>query len=82
MTIEPGSEAAFAQYKAPLELLETAFSEAFCKTDDQIDFVCAVTPGGQKFVHILYNGRTNAKQFIEADSPAQAIKDVAKAVRL
>jgi hypothetical protein len=78
MTIEPEKKDLFADYEAPLQFLE----EAFCKTGMRIDFVCAVTLGGQKYVHILYNGRTNAKQFIEADSPAQAIKDVAKAVRL
>ena len=78
MTIEPGSKDAFADYEVPLQLLE----EAFCKTGLPIVFVCQTTPIGEKYVHILYNGRTNAKQYIEADSPAQAIKDVAKAVRL
>jgi hypothetical protein len=78
MTIETGSKAAFAEYEASLQLLE----EAFNKTGMQIDFVCHTTPLDEKYVHILYNGRTNAKQSIEGDSPAQAVKDVAGAVRL
>lgn len=78
MTIEPGSVALFTDYTPSLELLENTFQS----TGMQIDFVCATTPGNQKYVHILYNGRTNAKQYIEGDSPAQAIKDVAMAVKL
>jgi hypothetical protein len=78
MKIEPGSVALFGEYEASLHLLE----EAFKATGMQIEFVCQTTPHNEKYVHILYNGKTNAKQFIEGDSLAQAIKDVAKAVRL
>ena len=77
MIIDPGSKAVFADYEAPLQLLE----EAFCKTGMQINFSCAITPDGQKYI-IIHNGKTYKEQFIEGDSPAQAIKDVAKAVRL
>jgi hypothetical protein len=77
MKIEPGSKCAFADYETSLQLLE----EAFKATGMQIEFVCQTTPHDEKYVHILENGRTNAKQFIECDSVVQAIKDVANAVR-
>jgi hypothetical protein len=78
MKFDPGSKAAFVDYEASLQLLE----EAFNKAGMQIEFACAIAPSDQKYVHILFNGRTNNKQSIEGDSPACAIKDVAKAVRL
>jgi len=61
-----------------LELLE----ESFCAADMDIEFVCAIGADNAKLVAIYQGGFLQRQQSIECDSPAQAVKDVAEAVRI
>jgi len=79
MIINEEHKAAFAEYEKPLRHLEKAFN----KTGLAVRFYCFVAPPDNKMVDIvrLTGGRLNLV-CIEGDSPAQAVKDVAKGVRL
>jgi hypothetical protein len=70
--------AAFSDYWTVLSDLE----EAFRFTGLNIEFLLGLRGGTDRYVQIVYNGKPGNIKFIEGDSPAQAIKDVAAAVRL
>jgi hypothetical protein len=69
---------AFAEYVKPLLALERTFRLA----GEKIEFRPGILNGEDRYVEILCDGKKNGIKFIEGDSPAQAIKDVASAVRL
>ena len=68
----------FHDYYKPLSYLETAFQ--LCEQD--IEFHLCVTSTKARFVEIKKLCKRVNSIFIEGDSPTQAIKDVAEAVRL
>lgn len=70
--------AAFRDCFAVLGRLE----EAFRLAGENIEFRLSLRMGKDRYVEIIRNGTINALKFIEGDSPAQAIQDVAGAVRL
>ena len=80
MIIDKEDKNAFADYEAAFYKLEMAFGYAKA----YIEFHCFVLPPNNKIVEVL--NRKNKKRLclicIEGDSPAQAVKDVAAAVRL
>ena len=70
---------AFAEYDPSLRALERSFRQAGVP----VTFEPVVLPeSGSRVVFIRNNGRITKSQQIEGDSPAQAVKDVAAAVRL
>jgi hypothetical protein len=69
---------AFRDYSTVLSDLEEAFRFAGVN----VEFLLALRGGKDRYVQIIYNGKPGNIKFIEGDSPAQAIKDVAAAVRL
>jgi hypothetical protein len=69
---------AFRDYLTVLDDLERAFQFA----GEQIEFRLGLLKGQDRYVEVLRNGKIVGLKFIEGDSPAQAIKDVAEAVRL
>jgi hypothetical protein len=69
---------AFRDYLTVLSDLERAFQFA----GEKIEFRLGLCKGTDRYVEILREGKPNSIKFIEGDSPAQAIKDVAGAVRL
>jgi hypothetical protein len=69
---------AFRDYLAVLSYLERAFQF----TGEKIEFRLGLLNGTERYVEILRDGKKNSIKFIEGDSPAQAIKDVASAVKL
>jgi hypothetical protein len=69
---------AFRDYLTVLGDLERAFQF----TGEKIEFRLGLHGGKDRYVEILRDGKKNGIKFIEGDSPAQAIKDVAGAVRL
>jgi hypothetical protein len=69
---------AFRDYLTVLSDLENAFRFA----GEKIEFRLGLLKGQDRYVEILRDGKCNGIKFIEGDSPAQAIKDVAAAVRL
>jgi hypothetical protein len=69
---------AFRDYSTVLSDLEEAFRFAGVN----IEFLLGLRGGKDRYVQIVYNGKPGNIKFIEGDSPAQAIKDVAAAVRL
>ena len=70
---------AFWGYSKPLEKLEKSFNKAGLA----ITFNAFVAPRDNKMVEIIYRGQSKSKLVcIEGDSPAQAVKDVAKAVEV
>jgi hypothetical protein len=69
---------AFRDYLTVLSDLENAFRFA----GEKIEFHLGLYKGQKRFVKILRDGKYNNIVFIEGDSPAQAIKDVAAAVKL
>jgi hypothetical protein len=69
---------AFRDYTTVLSDLERAFQFA----GEKIEFRLGLLRGVDRYVEILRDGKKNGIKFIEGDSPAQAIKDVAGAVRL
>jgi MinD-like ATPase involved in chromosome partitioning or flagellar assembly len=69
---------AFRDYLTVLGDLERAFQFA----GEKIEFRLGLLKGKDRYVEIFYNGKPNNIKFIEGDSLAQAIKDVAGAVRL
>jgi hypothetical protein len=69
---------AFQGYLVALSELERAFRSAGVNIEFRMRF-----PGGQnRLVEILRDGKSVCAKSIEGDSPAQAIRDVAEAVRL
>jgi hypothetical protein len=77
MSVEHALE--FKDYLMPLRLLEKSFREAGLTN---IEFRAFISEGGDKRIEISFGGRTSKVISIEGDSPAQAVKDVAAAVRL
>jgi hypothetical protein len=69
---------AFRDYSTVLSDLERAFQFA----GEQIEFRLGLRMGKDRYVEILRKGKSIGIKFIEGDSVAQAIKDVAEAVRL
>jgi hypothetical protein len=69
---------AFRDYLTVLSDLERAFQFA----GEKIEFRLGLLRGKDRYVEILRDGKPANVKFIEGDSPAQAIKDVAGAVRL
>jgi hypothetical protein len=69
---------AFRDYLFPLNKLEEAFQSA----GEKIEFHLKLSQGKGRYVEILCQGKPVNVQSIEGDSPAQAVKDVAGAVRL
>jgi hypothetical protein len=65
-------------YDKPLALLEQSFNAA----GRNIEFVCVLSVRGEKIVSIYQDGFLQRQQSIDCDSPAQAVKDVAQAVRI
>lgn len=65
-------------FDAALSFLEESFNAA----DLKIEFVCDMGADNAKIVSIYRDGFLTRQQSIECDSPAQAIKDVAAAVKL
>jgi hypothetical protein len=56
--------------------------ESFRAAGYDIEFVCVIGADNAKIVSIYLGGFLSIQQSIECDSPAQAIKDVAEAVKL
>jgi hypothetical protein len=77
MKIDPYDKEAFAGYMTALSTLEEAFNMAGAL----VSFICWNSPSFGKTVMIKRGSATNSIS-IEGDSPAQAVKDVAGAVRL
>jgi len=65
-------------YDRPLALLEQSFREAGL----DIEFVCDIAADTAKMVSVYRGGFLDKQISIECDSPAMAVKDVAKGVRL
>jgi len=79
MIIDKQHKAAFAEYEEPLRQLENAFNLAGLP----VSFRCFVDPLNNQMVDVTNKNKTrNNLICIEADSPAQAIKDVAARVKL
>ena len=70
--------AAFRDYLTVLSDLEEAFRFA----GENIEFCLGLRMKKDRYVQIFYNGKAGNIKFIEGDSVAQAVKDVAGAVRL
>jgi hypothetical protein len=68
----------FKDYLMPIRLLEKAYREAGI----HVEFHAFLSSGGDKWVSVYFNGRRSMTISIEGDNPAQAVKDVAAAVRL
>jgi hypothetical protein len=69
---------AFRDYSTVLSGLEWVFQ----LTGEKIEFRLGLFEGKDRYVEILRLGKPVGIKFIEGDSPAQAISDVASAVRL
>jgi hypothetical protein len=69
---------AFRDYLTVLSDLENAFRFA----GENIEFRLGLHEGVDRYVEVLRYGKPVGLKFIEGDSPAQAIKDVAGAVQL
>jgi hypothetical protein len=69
---------AFRNYFTVLSDLEKLFRLA----GENIEFRLCLQGGENRYVEIIRNGTINALKFIEGDSPAQAVKDVAAAIKL
>jgi hypothetical protein len=78
MTAAAKEYAAFRDYLTVLIYLERAFQFA----GEKIEFRPGLHGATERYVEILRDGKKNGIKFIEGDSPAQAIKDVAGAVCL
>ncbi|MDR2785053.1 MAG: hypothetical protein LBB83_03970 [Treponema sp.] len=78
MRLEGEHCSAFTEYKEALSHLEAAFHSAKVP----VRFLLFVAPLDNKMVEITFNPGGGKKLVcIEGDSPAQAVKDVAAAVR-
>jgi hypothetical protein len=78
MIASPESCVAFRDYLTVLSDLERAFQFA----GEKIEFRLGLLKGKERYVEILRLGKPVGITFIEGDSPAQAIKDVAGVVKL
>jgi hypothetical protein len=78
MKVTNYAESAFKGYLVPLEALEKAFREAGV----DITFRGIYTGNGGKRVEILRHSLSDRVVSIEGDNPAQAVKDIASAVKL
>jgi hypothetical protein len=78
MKVSHYARLAFEPYLEPLETLEKSFRQAGL----DIVFRGIYTGNGGKRVEILRSGLSDCVASIEGDNPAQAIKDIACAVRL
>jgi hypothetical protein len=78
MILDQQHKDAFERYAEPLRSLEKAFRLA----GTLITFFALDAPLGNKVVQILRDQKLVKTVCIEGDSPAQAVKDVAAAVRL
>jgi hypothetical protein len=66
-------------FGTPLAKLEESFKAAGI----DVEFVCCMhAPGDLKKVSIYKGGLYRGEQFIEGDSPAAAVKDVAAVVKV
>ena len=70
--------AEFAGYELALKALERSFRKAGLG----INFLAGVWPLHGKVIHIREKSKVVKTVFIEGCSPAQAVKDVAAAVRI
>jgi hypothetical protein len=68
----------FKDYLMPIRLLEKSLLAAGLP----VAFEAGISEGGDKWVSIYYGGRKQRVISIEGDNPAQAVKDIAAAVRL
>jgi hypothetical protein len=68
----------FSPYTSSLQALESSFRKAGLK----VSFLADCHPERGKKVHIKIDGLLIKSIYIEGDSPAQAVRDVAAAVRL
>ncbi|GHV76484.1 hypothetical protein AGMMS49942_13050 [Spirochaetia bacterium] len=78
MILDTQHKAAFEGYEKPLRKLE----KAFFKTGIPLQFFLHEDPFNNRMVEIIGNGSRQKVICIEGDSPAQAVKDVAAAVKL
>jgi hypothetical protein len=78
MILDSQHAAAFEGYAKPLRSLEKAFSQA----GNPVRFYAFVAPLSNKMVEIIRKPASRKLVCIEGDSPAQALKDVAAAVKL
>jgi ABC-type branched-subunit amino acid transport system substrate-binding protein len=78
MKVSNYARGAFEPYLESLETLEKSFRQAGL----DIVFRGIYTDNGGKRVEILRSGMSGRLVSIEGDSPAQAIKDIANAVKL
>jgi hypothetical protein len=78
MILDPQCQAAFEHYEEPLRSLE----KAFCKSGIMITFFAIDAPLGNKMVRIFRGEEVIKTVCIEGDSPAQAVKDIAAAVKI
>lgn len=79
MTLSTDHTLTFANYYPPLRELEKTFRLAGITN---IEFRAFVSEGGDKRIEISFGGRVSRVISIEGDNPAQAVKDVAAAVKL
>ncbi|MDR1316560.1 MAG: hypothetical protein LBK13_06770 [Spirochaetales bacterium] len=78
MTAGAKEYAAFRDYLPVLSDLERAFRFA----GEEIEFRLALFAGKERYAEIRRNGKPASAAFIGGGSPAQALKDVARAVIL
>jgi hypothetical protein len=78
MILDKQHKPAFEGYREPLKLLEEAFNRAGLS----VRFYAFEAPLKNKMVQIFFGQVPGKIICIEGDSPAQALKDVAEAVRL
>jgi len=78
MIVIGDSKNLFEEYYKPLKTLEEAFQLA----GKRIEFGAGLTSNEMRYIYIYYNGKPGNTVFIEGDNPAQAIKDIVRAVRL
>jgi hypothetical protein len=78
MILDKQHKPAFEGYAEPLKSLEEAFNRA----GSPVRFYAFEAPLKNKMVRIILNHIPGKTVCIEGDSPAQAVKDVAEAVKL
>ena len=78
MKICPDVKEDFEPYKRPLQALENAFKEAGL----EVEFGCEEAYGVLLVVPLYSGGRVAGMVPLNGDSPAQAVKNVANAIRV
>ena len=78
MILDEHHRNAFRTYEKPLKKLEISFNSAGLP----VTFHAFADPFGNKMVRVTGGSSSQKLICIEGDSPAQAVKDVAKGVRL